>query len=120
MLPPRIDPNGGVSRSLAKAMRKQKASVPTHERNECVSAPYTDQNGDDPPEYGKIDVPTKSGYADAYACVCYLTTRSSDAVESGSAPVCVTMEVRPSVMARPRGSSNRIMCRKNTLPGRIS
>ena len=47
----------------------------------------------------------------------YFTTRSSDAAESGSAPRSVTSEVRPSVMARPPAASNRIMWRKNTMPG---
>jgi hypothetical protein len=47
----------------------------------------------------------------------HTTIRSSGAPESGSAPRPVTIEVRPSVIARPASLSIRIMCRKNTMPG---
>ena len=46
--------------------------------------------------------------------------RSSGAGDSGSAPVSATSEVRASVIASPASASNRIMCRKNTLPGRAT
>src|SRR5262249_40532924 len=47
------------------------------------------------------------------------STKSRLARESGRAPVAVTSEVRPRVIARPRSASNRIMCRKITMPGAI-